>query len=69
MDHGPKRALPRDSRERCLSAGKLLPAVTERYARAGFHLIRRPAIYPEFINDDWVAPATLSAAIQFDHGF
>jgi len=26
-------------------------------ARAGFHLIRRPALYPEFFNDEWLDPA------------
>ena len=34
-----------------------LERLKERCARAGFHLKRRLAIYPEFINDEWVDPA------------
>lgn len=34
-----------------------LERLGERCARAGFHLKRRLAIYPEFINDKWVDPA------------
>jgi FO synthase len=45
-----------------------LEALADRCAQAGFHLIQRLAIYPEFINDDWVAPATLPATTQFSHG-
>ena len=32
-----------------------------RCARAGFHLKQRLAIYPEFINSDWVDPAMMPA--------
>jgi FO synthase len=34
-----------------------LERLAERCARAGFHLIQRLAIYPEYINDEWVDPA------------
>ncbi len=34
-----------------------LERLRERCARAGFQLKRRLAIYPEFINDEWVDPA------------
>src|SRR5579859_3796302 len=34
-----------------------LEQLSERCARAGFHLIQRLAIYPEYINDEWVDPA------------
>jgi FO synthase len=36
-----------------------LEELAKRCARAGFHLIQRLAIYPEFINDEWVAPAMM----------
>jgi FO synthase len=35
--------------------------LAERCARAGFVLKERLAIYPEYINDDWVDPATAPA--------
>jgi FO synthase len=38
-----------------------LDALAARCARAGFHLKQRLAIYPEFINAEWVAPAILPA--------
>jgi 7,8-didemethyl-8-hydroxy-5-deazariboflavin synthase CofG subunit len=38
-----------------------LEALAERCARAGFHLKQRLAIYPEFINDEWVDPAMMPA--------
>ena len=38
-----------------------LDALADRCARAGFHLKQRLAIYPEFINAEWVAPAILPA--------
>ena len=38
-----------------------LEALAMRCARAGFHLKQRLAIYPEFINAEWVAPAIMSA--------
>ncbi|MGA2409010.1 MAG: 7,8-didemethyl-8-hydroxy-5-deazariboflavin synthase CofG [Candidatus Binataceae bacterium] len=34
-----------------------LDRLAERCARAGFHLKQRLAIYPEYINDEWVDPA------------
>ena len=34
-----------------------LEQLAQRCARAGFHLIQRLAIYPEYINDEWVDPA------------
>ncbi|MGD0290411.1 MAG: 7,8-didemethyl-8-hydroxy-5-deazariboflavin synthase CofG [Candidatus Binataceae bacterium] len=34
-----------------------LERLAERCARAGFHLIQRLAIYPEYINDEWIDPA------------
>jgi len=34
-----------------------LDRLAERCARAGFHLNQRLAIYPEYINDEWVDPA------------
>ncbi len=34
-----------------------LDALAERCARAGFRLIERLAIYPEYINDEWLDPA------------
>jgi FO synthase len=45
-----------------------LEALADRCARAGFHLIQRLAIYPEFINDDWVDPAIMPAITQLAHG-
>jgi len=38
-----------------------LEALAERCARAGFHLNQRLAIYPEFVNDEWVDPAMMAA--------
>ena len=38
-----------------------LDALAVRCARAGFHLKQRLAIYPEFINAEWVAPAMMPA--------
>ena len=38
-----------------------LEALALRCARAGFHLKQRLAIYPEFINAEWVAPAMMPA--------
>jgi FO synthase len=38
-----------------------LDALADRCARAGFHLIQRLAIYPEFINDRWVDSALMPA--------
>jgi 7,8-didemethyl-8-hydroxy-5-deazariboflavin synthase CofG subunit len=38
-----------------------LEALAKRCARAGFHLKQRLAIYPEFINAEWVAPAMMPA--------
>ncbi len=34
-----------------------LEQLAQRCARAGFHLTQRLAIYPEYINDEWVDPA------------
>ena len=34
-----------------------LERLAQRCARAGFHLNQRLAIYPEYINDEWVDPA------------
>jgi 7,8-didemethyl-8-hydroxy-5-deazariboflavin synthase CofG subunit len=34
-----------------------LERLAERCARSGFHLKQRLAIYPEYINDEWVDPA------------
>ncbi len=36
-----------------------LAALAERCAQAGFHLIQRLAIYPDYINDEWVDPAMM----------
>jgi FO synthase len=36
-----------------------LEALAMRCSRAGFHLKQRLAIYPEFINAEWVAPAMM----------
>jgi 7,8-didemethyl-8-hydroxy-5-deazariboflavin synthase CofG subunit len=36
-----------------------LEALAERCARVGFHLIQRLAIYPDYINAEWVDPAML----------
>jgi FO synthase len=36
-----------------------LAALADRCARAGFHLIQRLAIYPDYINDEWVDPALM----------
>jgi FO synthase len=41
-----------------------LEALAVRCARAGFHLKQRLAIYPEFINAEWVAPAMMPAIAQ-----
>ncbi len=41
-----------------------LEELAKRCARAGFHLIQRLAIYPEFINDEWVAPAMMQPINQ-----
>jgi FO synthase len=38
-----------------------LDALAVRCARAGFHLKQRLAIYPEFINAEWVDPAIMPA--------
>jgi FO synthase len=38
-----------------------LEALAMRCARAGFHLKQRLAIYPEFINAEWVDPAMMPA--------
>ena len=38
-----------------------LEALAMRCARAGFHLKQRLAIYPEFIDPEWVAPAMMPA--------
>jgi FO synthase len=38
-----------------------LEALADRCARAGFHLNQRLAIYPEFVNDEWVDPAMMAA--------
>ena len=38
-----------------------LEALAIRCARAGFHLKQRLAIYPEFINAEWVAPPMMAA--------
>jgi 7,8-didemethyl-8-hydroxy-5-deazariboflavin synthase CofG subunit len=43
-----------------------LEALAQRCARAGFHLIQRLAIYPEFINDEWVDPAIMPAIAQLN---
>lgn len=36
-----------------------LEKLAERCARAGFHLKQRLAIYPEYINEEWVDPAMM----------
>ena len=36
-----------------------LAALADRCARAGFHLIQRLAIYPDYINDEWVDAALM----------
>ncbi len=36
-----------------------LAALADRCAQAGFHLIQRLAIYPDYINDEWVDPALM----------
>ena len=41
-----------------------LERLAERCARAGFHLNQRLAIYPEYINDEWVDPAIRPAIDQ-----
>jgi len=41
-----------------------LEGLAKRCARAGFHLKQRLAIYPEFINPEWVAPALLPVITQ-----
>jgi FO synthase len=38
-----------------------LSALATRCAQAGFHLKQRLAIYPEFINEQWVDPAIMPA--------
>jgi FO synthase len=45
-----------------------LEALAERCARAGFHLKQRLAIYPEFINDEWVDPAMMPAIVRLNDG-
>jgi len=37
-----------------------LEALAQRCARAGFHLNQRLAIYPQFINDEWVDAAMMT---------
>ena len=37
-----------------------LEALADRCARAGFHLIQRLAIYPEYLNGEWVDPALIA---------
>ena len=37
-----------------------LAALADRCAQAGFHLIQRLAIYPEYINGEWVDPALIA---------
>src|SRR5579875_1399642 len=41
-----------------------LEELAQRCARAGFHLIQRLALYPEFINDEWVDPAMMPLITQ-----
>ncbi len=36
-----------------------LAALADRCAQAGFHLIQRLAIYPDYIKDEWVDPALM----------
>jgi len=43
-----------------------LEALAQRCARAGFHLNQRLAIYPEFINDEWVDPAIMPAIVRLN---
>jgi FO synthase len=38
-----------------------LAALADRCARAGFHLKQRLAIYPEYVNSEWVDPAMMPA--------
>jgi FO synthase len=44
-----------------------LEALAQRCARAGFHLNQRLAIYPKFINDEWVDPAIMPAITRLSH--
>ena len=44
-----------------------LEALAQRCARAGFHLNQRLAIYPKFINDEWVDPAIMPAIARLSH--
>lgn len=45
-----------------------LEALARRCARAGFHLKQRLAIYPEFINEEWVDPAMMPAIVRLNDG-
>jgi len=42
--------------------------LAERCARAGYHLKQRLAIYPEFMNAEWVDPALLPAINRLNDG-
>jgi FO synthase len=44
-----------------------LEALAQRCARAGFHLNQRLAIYPKFVNDEWVDPAIMPAITRLSH--
>ena len=43
-----------------------LDALAQRCARAGFRLTQRLAIYPEYINDEWVDPAIMPSIAQLN---
>jgi len=45
-----------------------LERLAERCARAGYHLKQRLAIYPEFMNAEWVDPALLPAINRLNAG-
>jgi 7,8-didemethyl-8-hydroxy-5-deazariboflavin synthase CofG subunit len=45
-----------------------LERLAERCARAGYHLKQRLAIYPEFMNAEWVDPALLPAINRLNDG-
>jgi len=45
-----------------------LERLAERCARAGYHLKQRLAIYPEFMNAEWVDPALLPAINRLSDG-
>ncbi|MGH7932287.1 MAG: 7,8-didemethyl-8-hydroxy-5-deazariboflavin synthase CofG [Candidatus Binataceae bacterium] len=45
-----------------------LEQLAQRCARAGFHLKQRLAIYPEYINEEWVDPAMLPAINRLQAG-